>query len=257
MSPRIDVLGVHLNVLDLSAAVDEMDALIAAGQRGYVSTCPAYTVMLGHERSDVRAALNGATWATADGVPVAWAQRLLGGRGAQRVYGPDLMLALCARSAARGYRQFLLGGEPGVAADLATRLEARFPGLQTAGVLCPPFRALTPSEEEDIIAGLNAARADVVWVGLGSPKQDLWMARYRARLTAPLLIGVGAAFDFLTERKPQAPQALRAAGLEWLFRLLSEPRRLWRRYVIYNPKFVWGLARQWWQTRRRKVAGAA
>ncbi len=249
MKPRIDVLGVQLNVLDLSTAVEEMDALIAAGQRGYVSTCPAYTVMLGHERADVRAALNGATWATADGVPVAWAQRLLGGQGARRVYGPDLMLALCARSAARGYRQFYFGGAPGVAADLARRLEARFPGLQTAGLLCPPFRALTASEEEDMIAGLNAAQADIIWVGLGSPKQDLWMAQYRARLTAPLLIGVGAAFDFLTERKPQAPRALREAGLEWLFRLVSEPRRLWRRYVLYNPKFVLGLARQWWAQR--------
>lgn len=244
MSARVDLLGVRLNVLTLADAVDEMDAAIARRERGYVSTCPVYTVMLGHERDDVRAALNGATWATADGLPVVWAQRWLGGTGAQRVYGPDLMQALCARSAERGYRQFLLGGGPGVGEQLAANLRARHPGLQIAGVACPPFRPLTAAEEDALVAEINDAGADVVWVGLGSPKQDLWMARMRPRLTAPLLVAVGAAFDFHTGRVTQAPRWMQRSGLEWVFRLASEPRRLWRRYLIYNPKFIVALAGQ-------------
>lgn len=241
MSARVDLLGVKLNVLTLASAVDEMDAAIARRERGYVSTCPVYTVMLGHERDDVRAALNGATWATADGVPVMWAQRWLGGRGTERVYGPDLMQALCARSAERGYRQFFLGGGPGVAEQLAANLQQRHPGLTVAGVSCPPFRALSEAEETTLIDSINASRADVVWVGLGSPKQDLWMARLRSRLEAPLLVGVGAAFDFHTGRIAQAPRWMQRSGLEWAFRLASEPRRLWRRYLVYNPKFVLSL----------------
>lgn len=242
MSERLDLLGVRLSVLTLDQAVAEMDAAIARRDRGYVSTCPVYTVMLGHERDDVRAALNGAAWATADGVPVVWAQRWLGGKGAGRVYGPDLMQALCARSAERGYRQYFLGGAPGVATHLARSLEARHPGLMVAGLNCPPFRPLSDAEEDALADAINASRADVVWVGLGSPKQDLWMQRFRPRLEAPLLIGVGAAFDFFTGRMPQAPRWMQAAGLEWAFRLASEPRRLWRRYLIYNPKFLFALA---------------
>ncbi len=241
MSARVDLLGVKLNVLTLASAVDEMDTAIARRERGYVSTCPVYTVMLGHERDDVRAALNGATWATADGVPVMWAQRWLGGRGAERVYGPDLMQALCERSAERGYRQFFLGGGPGVAEQLAATLQRRHPGLQVAGVACPPFRALSEVEETALIDSINASGADIIWVGLGSPKQDLWMARLRSRLEAPLLVGVGAAFDFHTGRIAQAPRWMQRSGLEWAFRLVSEPRRLWRRYLIYNPKFVLSL----------------
>lgn len=242
MSQRLDLLGVQLNVLTLSQAVDEMDAAIGRRVPGYVSTCPVYTVMLGHERADVRAALNGATWATADGMPVAWAQRWLGGQGAGRVYGPDLMQAMCARSAERGYRQFLLGGAPGVAAQLASSLRARHAGLEIVGMNCPPYRALTSDEEVALVNEINASRADVVWVGLGSPKQDLWMQRFRPRLEAPLLVGVGAAFDFFTGRMPQAPRWMQGAGLEWVFRLASEPRRLWRRYLIYNPKFLMAMA---------------
>ncbi len=245
MVTRIDLLGVRVSALTLSGAVDEMARMIADGQRGYACTCPVYTLMQGHDRPDVRAALAGAALVTADGMPVVWAQRLFGARGAGRVYGPDLLLAFSERSAREGYRQFYLGGAPGVADELARRLAARFPGLPLAGTFCPPFREMTPDEGRAMLAAVNAARADVVWVGLGSPRQDLWMARYRERLDAPLLVGVGAAFDFLTGRQPQAPRWTQRAGLEWLFRLASEPRRLWRRYLIYNPRFVGAIARQW------------
>lgn len=250
MAERLNLLGVRVSAFTLDAAVDELDVAVASGRRAYACTCPVYTLMQGHERAEVRAALNGADWVTADGMPVVWALRALGAVGAGRVYGPDLMLALTARSAGRGYRQFYLGGAPGVADALASEMTRRFSGLPVAGTLCPPFRALAAHEEQAMLQQVNAAGADIVWVGLGSPKQDLWMARYRAQLTAPLLVGVGAAFDFFTGRQKQAPRWMQGAGLEWLFRFSQEPRRLWRRYVIYNPKFVLHFGLQWLGLRR-------
>jgi N-acetylglucosaminyldiphosphoundecaprenol N-acetyl-beta-D-mannosaminyltransferase len=235
---RLNLLGVRVTAFDLPTAVAAMDAAIAAGRRAYACTCPVYTLMQGHERSEVRAALNGAAWVTPDGMPVVWALRLRGAPAAGRVYGPDLMLALSQLSAQRGYRQFYLGGAPGVAEDLARNLQARFPGLAVAGACAPPFRAQSVAEEAALLEQVNASGAHVVWVGLGSPKQDLWMARFRPRLQAPLLVGVGAAFDFFTGRQRQAPRWMQRSGLEWAYRLVSQPRRLWRRYLIYNPKFV-------------------
>jgi N-acetylglucosaminyldiphosphoundecaprenol N-acetyl-beta-D-mannosaminyltransferase len=244
MTERLNVLGVRVSAFTLETAVAEMMAAIADGRRAYVSTCPVYTLMQGHERAEVRAALNGAEWVTADGVPVVWALRLFGARDVSRVYGPDLMLALSEAATRAGYSHYYLGGEPGVAGALAQAMQTRFPGLRVAGTETPPFRTLTPEEEQAMVERLNASGAHIVWVGLGSPKQDVWMARYRAALTAPLLIGVGAAFDFFTGRQAQAPRWMQANGLEWLYRFAHEPRRLWRRYVIYNPKFIFQLALQ-------------
>jgi N-acetylglucosaminyldiphosphoundecaprenol N-acetyl-beta-D-mannosaminyltransferase len=171
-------------------------------------------------------------------MPLVWLSRLQGFHHVERVYGPDLMLALCERLAAKGYRHFFYGGAEGVPEQLASVLQKRFPGLQVAGTFSPPFRSLTADEDDRIVQMINAAAPDIVWVGLSTPKQERWMAGHRERLTAPVLIGVGAAFDFLTGRKPQAPRWMQRAGLEWLFRLLTEPRRLWRRYLINNPLFV-------------------
>jgi bacterial polymer biosynthesis proteins, WecB/TagA/CpsF family len=145
------------------------------------------------------------------------------------------MLALCERLAAKGTAT---SSAEGVPEQLASVLQKRFPGLQVAGTFSPPFRSLTADEDDRIVQMINAAAPDIVWVGLSTPKQERWMAGHRERLTAPVLIGVGAAFDFLTGRKPQAPRWMQRAGLEWLFRLLTEPRRLWRRYLINNPLFV-------------------
>ena len=241
---RVNILGVRVSAFDLSTATAEMAAAIAANARAYASTCPVYTLMQGHERPEVRAALNGADWVTPDGMPVVWALRALGAGGAGRVYGPDLMLALSEASARHGYRQFYLGGAPGVADELARVLPARFPGLSVAGACSPPFRPLAEAERRALVAQVNYTQPHIVWVGLGSPKQDLWMAEFRPQLNAPLLVGVGAAFDFLTGRQPQAPRWAQRSGLEWLFRLVSDPARLWRRYVIYNPRFILQLALQ-------------
>jgi N-acetylglucosaminyldiphosphoundecaprenol N-acetyl-beta-D-mannosaminyltransferase len=244
MSPRVNLLGVQISAFDLPTAIIELSQVIDAGGRAYASTCPVYTLMQGHDRTDVRAALNSADWVTPDGVPVVWALRALGAPDVGRVYGPDLMLALSDLSAQRGYGQYYLGGGEGVAEALGREMQRRFPGLPVTGTLCPPFHTLTAAEEDELVRAVNASDADIVWVGLGSPKQDLWMQRFRPRLTAPLLIGVGAAFDFFTGRQKQAPRWMQRSGLEWAFRLAHEPRRLWRRYLIYNPKFLFQLALQ-------------
>jgi N-acetylglucosaminyldiphosphoundecaprenol N-acetyl-beta-D-mannosaminyltransferase len=170
------------------------------------------------------------------------------------VYGPDLMDRACARAARTGLRFYLYGGRnQGALAQLARVLRLRYPGLQIVGGHAPPFRELTDAEEEAITADIRRSGADVVWVGIGVPKQEKWMARMRHRLTTPVFVGVGAAFDFHAGLIPQAPGWMQRAGLEWLFRLAHEPRRLWRRYLRYNPRFVAGFARQWTRERLGRI----
>ncbi len=246
----VSLLGVRLTPFDLPAAVVEMETAILQTRRAYACTCPVYTLMQGHERPEVLSALNGADWVTADGMPVVWALRTLGESAADRVYGPDLMLALTELSARKGYSQYYIGGEPGVADALAVEMQGRYPGLKVAGAQCPPFRELTPEEEVAMLERINSSHADIVWVGLGSPKQDLWMAKYRSAIDPPLLVGVGAAFDFFTGRQTQAPRWMQRSGTEWLFRLATNPRRLWRRYLIYNFKFLFQFGSQLASRRR-------
>jgi N-acetylglucosaminyldiphosphoundecaprenol N-acetyl-beta-D-mannosaminyltransferase len=244
MGRRINVLGVEVSGVNLHTALSELAEALAKHRSAYGCSCPVYTLMQGSERQDVRAALHGADWVFPDGMPVVWALRLLGEHSVGRVYGPDLMLALSELSAQLRYPNYYVGGSPGVAEDLATALQKRFPGLVVAGTFSPPFRELTASEEDAMIADINQSGARLVWFGLGSPKQDLWMARCRGRLPNKVLLGVGAAFDFLSGRRIQAPKWMQGSGLEWAFRLAREPRRLWRRYVLYNPRFIYRLARQ-------------
>ena len=168
-----------------------------------------------------------------------WLSRLRGFRHVERVYGPDLMLALCERSVHTGYRHFFYGGDRDVPDRLAGNLQRRFQGLRVAGGHSPPFRALTDEEDEAIVKLIDAARPDIVWVGLSTPKQEHWMAKHVDRLRASVLIGVGAAFDFHAGLKKQAPPWMRRSGLEWLFRVAIEPRRLWRRYASNIPLFLW------------------
>jgi N-acetylglucosaminyldiphosphoundecaprenol N-acetyl-beta-D-mannosaminyltransferase len=160
-----------------------------------------------------------------------------------RVYGPDLMLALAERAAAHGWRSFFYGGKDGVPDQLVAKLQERYPAFISVGTYSPPFRPLTPEEDDAIVARINDAKPDLVWVGLSTPKQERWMAAHVGRLTAPALLGVGAAFDIHAGTLPQAPRWMQKRGLEWLYRLYREPRRLWRRYLSNNPRFVWKIAR--------------
>jgi N-acetylglucosaminyldiphosphoundecaprenol N-acetyl-beta-D-mannosaminyltransferase len=237
-----DVLGVRIAAIDPARVLEVLGRWIEARQADYVCFANVHGVMEGRRDEALRRAFAVAGLTVPDGMPLVWVGRLKGHRSVRRVYGPDLALRLCERAARHGYRCFFYGGAPGVADELAAAMRARFPGLQVAGTGAPPFRPLAPEEEAEEIAGINEARPDVVFVGLGCPKQEKWMAAHRDHLTAPVLLGVGAAFDFHTGRIRQAPRWMMRAGLEWLFRLVQEPRRLWRRYLVYNPLFVFHVA---------------
>lgn len=249
--PTTRVLGVPLALTDYERTMDWMDATIATGRQGYVCVAATHTVVACQDDPELRDAVHGASLVVPDGQPVVWAMNALGHDLPSRVYGPDLMAKYCERSARTGARLFLYGGRnQGALVQLALNLRRQHPGLQIVGGYSPPFRELSDEERDAVVAEIDHARPDVVWVGIGVPKQEKWMAEMRPRLDAPVLVGVGAAFDFHAGLVPQAPAWMQAAGLEWLFRLLQEPRRLWRRYLTYNPRFVLGFARQYARHRR-------
>jgi N-acetylglucosaminyldiphosphoundecaprenol N-acetyl-beta-D-mannosaminyltransferase len=248
-----DLLGTDIAVTDYEEAMDEMERMIARHAPGYVCAVPVHSLMVARHDLGMRSALGGATMNVPDGRPLVWALNMLGEDLRDRVYGPDLMDRFCARAARSGHRIWLYGGATEEALDdLVAALAHRHPGLTVAGSWSPPHRPLTAQEEQEVAERIDADAPDVVWVGLGVPKQELWMARMRPRLQAPVLVGVGAAFDFLSGRKRQAPRWMQARGLEWLFRLSQEPARLLPRYLRYNPAFVVAFARQCFRERRRR-----
>jgi len=242
--PRVNVLGVGVSAIDPGMALAAIEDWIQRRDPHYVTITGVHGVMESQSDPEVRAIHNRAGLVTPDGMPLVWASRLAGQRHVRRVYGPDLMLAACRRSLETGWRHFLYGGAEGVPELLATRLADRFPGLEITGAFAPPFRPLTDAEDEEIVQRINAARPDIVWVGLSTPKQERWMASHLGRLEAPVMVGVGAAFDFHAGLKRQAPKWIQGTGLEWLFRLITEPRRLWRRYLRNNPVFLASIALQ-------------
>jgi N-acetylglucosaminyldiphosphoundecaprenol N-acetyl-beta-D-mannosaminyltransferase len=244
--PSASLLDVPLTLVDYAGTLDWIDDAVAARHRGYVCVAAVHTVMACREDAELRAAVLASDLTVPDGQPLVWALNALGHELPDRVYGPTLMDRAAARAARSGQRWYLYGGRDAAAlAQLRRRLEARHPGLTIAGGYSPPFRPLSAAEEADVAAEVNRSGADVVWVGIGVPKQEKWMAHMRDRLDAPVLVGVGAAFDFHAGLIPQAPAAMQRLGLEWLYRLRQEPRRLWRRYARYNPRFVWEFARQY------------
>jgi N-acetylglucosaminyldiphosphoundecaprenol N-acetyl-beta-D-mannosaminyltransferase len=244
--PRADLLGTPVSLVDYAGAMDWIDVAVANGERGYICVSPVHTVMAAQEDPELRAAIYGSSLTVPDGQPLVWALRALGHHLPDRVYGPTLMARYCERSAATGVRMFLYGGRDAAALDLLERnLLDRYPGLRIVGRHVPPFRPLTEAEQAAVAEEIDGSGADVVWVGIGVPKQEKWMAAMRDRLAAPVLIGVGAAFDFHAGLVRQAPPVLQRAGLEWAFRLAMEPSRLWRRYLRYNPRFVVGFARHY------------
>ena len=242
--PRVNVLGVGVSALTMDSALRIIDGWIARGEHHYVCVTGVHGVMESQRDAVLRGIHNAAGLVTPDGMPLVWLSRLKGQRFVERVYGPDLMLEVCARSVSRGYRHFFYGGGDGVAERLADRLRARVPGLTVAGTATPPFRLLSAAEEADVERRINDAGPNIVWVGLSTPKQERWMHTHVGRLDAQVLVGVGAAFDFHAGLKKQAPRWMQRSGLEWLFRLRTEPRRLWRRYLVNNPWFLWCIALQ-------------
>jgi N-acetylglucosaminyldiphosphoundecaprenol N-acetyl-beta-D-mannosaminyltransferase len=259
--PRVaeqPLLGIPLALTDYEETLDWMDATIARHGRGYVCVAAVHTVMVCQEDAELREAVVGADFTVPDGQPLVWAMNALGHDLSHRVYGPELMQRACERAARTGVRMYLYGGRnQGALVQLALNLRQRYPGLQIVGGHAPPFRELTEAEEAAVAEEINRSRADIVWVGIGVPKQEKWMARMRPRLDAPVLVGVGAAFDFHAGLVPQAPDWMQRLGLEWAFRLFQEPRRLWKRYARYNPRFVFGFGRQYARHQARRVHARA
>jgi N-acetylglucosaminyldiphosphoundecaprenol N-acetyl-beta-D-mannosaminyltransferase len=235
---RVDILGVGISSIDLDDAVATIERWIIERSRNYVCITGAHGVMESRRDERLRHIHNEAGMVTPDGMPLVWLLRLFGNNRTNRVYGPDLMRKMTAVSSVRGYRQFYFGGSEGVADKLKQVLVRTHPELQVVGTLCPPFRELRPEEDRAMVAAINAARPDIVWVGLSTPKQEFWMANHLGTIEAPVMVGVGAAFDFVAGVKRQAPVCMQRKGVEWLFRLCSEPRRLWRRYAYVVPGFA-------------------
>jgi N-acetylglucosaminyldiphosphoundecaprenol N-acetyl-beta-D-mannosaminyltransferase len=249
-----ELVGVPLAVTDYEGAMDAMDAMIARRERGYVCATAVHAVMVSRHDEEQRRALRGASLVVPDGRPLVWALNLLGERLSDRVYGPELMARYCARAAESGHGVWLYGGAtPGALDELGHALERRFPGIRVVGGWSPPHRPLTGDEEREVAERINADRPDVVWVGIGAPRQEKWMARMRPLLEPPVLVGVGAAFDFIAGRTRQAPPWMQRRGLEWLFRLAQDPIRLAPRYLRYNPAFVAAFARQYISERLRRT----
>jgi N-acetylglucosaminyldiphosphoundecaprenol N-acetyl-beta-D-mannosaminyltransferase len=251
--PSRDVLGVPVSLVDYDRTMAVMDDLIERRSRGFVCVAPVHALMVAQDDPEMLAALRGATLVVPDGMPVVWAANLLGRHSLDdRVYGPELMLRYSQRCAERGHRVWLYGGrDQGSLVQLALSLRRRHPGIRVVGGYSPPFRPLDEQEEEAVARQINQARPDVLWVGIGVPKQEKWMARMRDRLDVPVMCGVGAAFDFHAGRIPMAPAWMQERGLEWAYRTWQEPRRLLGRYLTTNPRFLGAFARQYLSERRR------
>jgi len=241
LRPRI--LGVGCDLVTYDEALGAIDAWRQAGERHYVALINPHSLMLCQRDKSFRAVIEGACLALPDGVGLTLAAKVLGFESRGRVTGPALMLRLCDWGRERGYRHYFYGGKEGVAEELARRLGERFPGLLVAGTFSPPFRPLTEEEDAPIVQKINATRPDVVWVGLGAPKQEKWMAAHVGRIAAAAMIGVGAAFDFHSGNVKWAPRWVREIGMEWAWRLAHEPRRLWRRNLD-SPLFLLAVLKQ-------------
>ncbi|WP_309385090.1 WecB/TagA/CpsF family glycosyltransferase [Cerasicoccus frondis] len=242
---RYDVLGVQVSACDLTTACRLIRQRAESGGKGYVCFCGVHGVMESQRDATLQDIYNGAFINSPDGMPLVWLGKHRSEKSVGRVYGPDVLMALCEQTANTGLRHYFYGGGEGVAEALAARLKAQFPDLEVAGTYTPPFRDLTPEEEQQLISEVDAAQPHFFWVGLGTPKQDKFMHVWLSRLNVNLMLGVGAAFDFHSGRKPQAPRWMQRSGLEWLFRLITEPRRLARRYLVYNPIFVWKITQDY------------
>ena len=236
--PTTDVLGVNLSGINMRMALQTMEHWLRSGDHQYVSVTGVPGVVESQEDKPLRAIHNQARMVTPDGMPLVWLSRLHGHKNVSRVYGPDLMHAICKQSVSKGYRHFLYGGGEGVPELLAQKLQAGCPGLQIVGTYSPPFRPLTEKEDARVVDMINRSKPDIVWVGLSTPKQEKWMYEHKGKVEAPVMIGVGAAFDFHAGLKKQAPRWMQHSGTEWLFRVATEPKRLWKRYAKNNPRFV-------------------
>ncbi|MFV2044738.1 MAG: WecB/TagA/CpsF family glycosyltransferase [Anaerolineales bacterium] len=240
---QIEVLDVRIDAVNMGQAVAAINRLIGEQSTCYVCLAAVHSLLACEKDRRLLQVFNGSALTLPDGMPLVWLCKASGHQHVSRVYGPDLVLEVCREGAKGQLRHFFLGGADGIPEALAESLSHRFPGLVVAGTFSPPFRPLTEEEDRNLVNRINKSRPDILWVGFGTKKQELWMADHREVVEAPVMIAVGAAFDFLSGSKRQAPVVMRNSGLEWLFRLLTEPKRLWPRYRQY-PRFLGLLAKE-------------
>lgn len=242
--PRVDILGVNVSATNPPEALSTIGRWIESDAREYVCVTDVNSLLHASEDKELRAFYNASGLTLPDGVPLVWLGHRAGFESMARVCGPDLMPQLMELSVKNGWSHYLFGGAEGVADRVAARMSDRFPGLKIAGTYCPPFRVLSEAEKAEVVERLNNSGADIIWIGLGAPKQERWMQEYRPLLSAPVLIGVGAAFNFHSGDVKRAPKVLQLTGMEWAFRLSQEPKRLWRRYVYGIPRFAYSVLRR-------------
>jgi N-acetylglucosaminyldiphosphoundecaprenol N-acetyl-beta-D-mannosaminyltransferase len=238
-TPTYDVLGTRVHSVQIPDVVARMERWIAQHEATkFIALCNVHMIMESRKDDRLRSALAASALTVPDGKPLIWVGRNKGFALTRRVYGPDLFHDFIAATHRKGYRHFFYGGHAGVPESMIGKLQQRYPGLQVAGYYSPPFRQLTAEEDHAAVSMINETHADVLWVGLGCPKQEVWMHQHRDQLNVPVVLGVGQAFNIVAGTLPQAPSWMREHGLEWLFRLVREPRRLWKRYLVYNTGFV-------------------
>ncbi|MCY7376411.1 MAG: WecB/TagA/CpsF family glycosyltransferase [Pyrinomonadaceae bacterium] len=240
---RVRVVSLFPNVVNHESAIKQINKLVAAGNGGYVCFSTVHMVMESHDNAEYGAKVNGANVIIPDGMPLVWMQKLQGAKGASRLRANDLMIMLCAFAEENGLTVGFYGGRQSVIDTILERAAKDFPNLKVVYAFSPPFRPLTDEEDAEITAEINRRKPDLLFMGLGCPKQENWMAAHKDNLSA-VMLGVGASFDFYAGNVRESPEWLGKLGLEWLFRLTQEPRRLWRRYLILNPRFIWLAARQ-------------
>jgi N-acetylglucosaminyldiphosphoundecaprenol N-acetyl-beta-D-mannosaminyltransferase len=233
-----NILGVKVDLVSCAQTLQVMDSAIQSARPLAVSFVNVYSIMTSRRDALLREAINGSSLAVADGMPLVWISRWTDAPLSDRVYGPDLFESFCTLADSKAYSYFFYGSSPAVLSALTRKIRDQFPRIRIAGALSPPYREITADEEARFIDEINRSNADVLWIGLGSPKQEKWMHSVRHRVRVPVLAAIGAAFDFHAGSVRQAPKRVQKMGLEWLFRLLMEPRRLWKRYLLNNPGFV-------------------
>ncbi len=238
MFNSFEILGVRISATNLSNTCEIFSRWIGAKEKNYVTIAPVSTIIDCQDDKVYKNIVNNSGLTTPDGMPIVWLGKMRGIKNIARTYGPDLLLEFCEYGLNKGYKHYFFGGSAQVLAQLKEKLENKFPGIKIAGSFDPGKRELGQVEPDEIIREINNANPDILWVGLGSPKQDYWMFNHRQKLNVPVMVGIGAAFDFIAGTKKQAPKWMQRSGLEWFFRLCQEPGRLWRRYLIGNTKFV-------------------
>ncbi len=239
IAQRCNILGVGISPIGMDDLLRACAHWIERRQPNYICVTNTHLVMMCQQDEALRRIHNEAGLCTPDGTPLFWLARVMGHGQTERVCGPDIMLACMEQGVERGWRHFFYGAQPGVAEQLAARMQQRFPGLQIAGTWTPPFRALTPAEDAEVVEAVKTAHPDFLWVAIAPGNMERFMAEHIAKMNVPVMAGVGAAFDFLSGNKPQAPRWMATVGLEWFFRMCTEPRRLFRRYATNNPAFLY------------------